>query len=323
MRGSGANNTCVALLGKTWEQRAPLTGQQIVEATQGLAPFDHLEVNVGDSGCNSDLAFAVPRATCRARIIPDYVFSAWPSVGIISFDSSARELALLAKRSVPRPVCGWAGTTSTSQARRAAVAVMRRNPGVFALHEVKPLKVTETRRRLSLGEQVGQWSCLVDLVGGGYSGRVPLLLHTGRPLLYVERQMRTFYDSGPDAIEPWTHYVPAKADLSDFVEKARWILEHYDEAQRIAARGQAHALQHLTRTAAIAAMRARILEVIAQRPQRRREPDRREHKAERTTIKATPDSCALARTIARRRACLMTRSRTPVRPVQKNRVDGL
>jgi len=321
VRGSSANNTCVVPLGKTWEQRAPLTGQQIVEATQGMAPFEGLAVSIGDSACNADLAFAVPRTTCRARVIPDYIFSAWPSVGIASFDSTARELALLAKRSVPRPVCGWAGTTSTSKARVAAVALMRRNPGVFALHEVKPLKVIDARRRLSLGEQVGQWSCLVDLVGGGYSGRVPLLLHTGRPLLYVERQVRAFYDSGPDAIKPWKHYVPAKADLSDLVEKARWILEHREEAQRIAAQGQAHALQHLTRAAAIAAMRARILEVVAQRPHspHPREPASRDLKTERVASKLNSkpynkaDPCASVRTIARRRACL--RSRSPVRSV--------
>ena len=312
MPGGGANNTCVVPLGKTWEQRAPLTGQQIVEATQGMAPFDGFTVSIGDSHCNTDLAYAVPHTTCRARVIPDYIFSAWPSVGIASFDSTARELALLAKRSVPRPVCGWAGTTSTSKSRVAAVALMRRNPDVFALHEVKPLKVIDARRRLSLGEQVEKWSCLVDLVGAGYSGRVPLLLHTGRPLLFVERQVRAFYDSGPDAIEPWKHYVPAKADLSDLVEKARWILEHREEAQRIAAQGQAHALQHLTRAAAVAAMRARILDVLAQRKPHRREPASRERKTERVAnkphYKAEPvapvaEPCASARTIAKRRAC--------------------
>ena len=63
MRGSSTNNTCVVPLGKTWEQRAPLTGQQIVEATQGMAPFDGLTVSIGDSACNADLAFAVPRTT--------------------------------------------------------------------------------------------------------------------------------------------------------------------------------------------------------------------------------------------------------------------
>jgi hypothetical protein len=42
-----------------------------------------------------------------------------------------------------------------------------------------------------------------------------------------------------DALEPWTHYVPVKADLSDLVEQIAWCRANADACERIAANGQA------------------------------------------------------------------------------------
>ena len=122
---------------------------------------------------------------------------------------------------------------------------MRQHPRLFALHEVKPLKVADPSRRFSWESQVREWSCLVDLVGGGYSGRVPLLLHTGRPLLYIERTVRTFYDTPPHAIQPWKHYVPIATNLHDVPTKLQWALDHPRKAEAIAAAGVSFAREHL------------------------------------------------------------------------------
>lgn len=45
-----------------------------------------------------------------------------------------------------------------------------------------------------------------------------------------------------DRLEPWVHYVPVKADLSDLFEKYDWVRSHDAEAREIAAAGQALAL---------------------------------------------------------------------------------
>lgn len=37
-------------------------------------------------------------------------------------------------------------------------------------------------------------------------------------------------------LEPWTHYVPLKSDLSDAEEKIRWVMEHDEEARKISER---------------------------------------------------------------------------------------
>ena len=41
-----------------------------------------------------------------------------------------------------------------------------------------------------------------------------------------------------ELLEPWVHYVPLKDDLSDVEEKMQWIIDHDEEAQRIAYRGK-------------------------------------------------------------------------------------
>ena len=47
-----------------------------------------------------------------------------------------------------------------------------------------------------------------------------------------------------DRLKPWTHYVPAAADLTDLDEKIDWCLAHDDAAHEIARQGQALALEH-------------------------------------------------------------------------------
>ncbi len=41
-----------------------------------------------------------------------------------------------------------------------------------------------------------------------------------------------------ELLEPWVHYVPLSDDLSDVEEKMQWIIDHDEEAQRIAYRGK-------------------------------------------------------------------------------------
>ena len=100
-------------------------------------------------------------------------------------------------------------------------------------------------------QQAERWACLVDVRGAGYSGRVPALLHTGRPLLYHDRPgLRTYFEhpSFVAPIRPWTHYVPVAANLSDLAENAHWMLNQSNAAAAaaIGRRGLAYARCYLT-----------------------------------------------------------------------------
>lgn len=100
----------------------------------------------------------------------------------------------------------------------------------------------------------------MDVRGSGFSSRVPLLLHSDRPLLYIERpNLLTWYESSTvrARLRPWVHYVPVQPNLTDLVEQSRWVLTHAAQAQAIADNAlqyarcfltMAYAQSHLTRT---------------------------------------------------------------------------
>jgi Glycosyl transferase family 90 len=80
----------------------------------------------------------------------------------------------------------------------------------------------------------------IDGRSNAWSGLFQKLL-TGSPLLKVASPAgyRQWYY---DALEPWINYVPVMSDMSDLVEKARWVLTHDEAAHRIGRQGQALAM---------------------------------------------------------------------------------
>ncbi|MEO1702298.1 MAG: glycosyl transferase family 90 [Pseudomonadota bacterium] len=65
-------------------------------------------------------------------------------------------------------------------------------------------------------------------------------MHLGCCVLKVQSQFgfRQWYY---DRIQPWEHFIPVKADMSDLEEKLDWARSNDDEAERIAIKGQAFA----------------------------------------------------------------------------------
>jgi hypothetical protein len=96
---------------------------------------------------------------------------------------------------------------------------------------------------MSLPDLVKTYKYLVDIGGNGYSGRLPYLLFSNRPLLLVDRDyVQYFYED----LEPYVHYVPVKRDLSDFIEKVQWMREHEETCKDIARNAQQYALENFT-----------------------------------------------------------------------------
>ncbi len=84
-----------------------------------------------------------------------------------------------------------------------------------------------------------KFKMIVQIDGNANSWGLIKKLRLGSCLLIVDSDWRMFHS---DLIQPWVHYVPIRADLSDFVEKAHWCLQHDNEARQIAAEGRAWAL---------------------------------------------------------------------------------
>jgi hypothetical protein len=83
-----------------------------------------------------------------------------------------------------------------------------------------------------------------DGVGAGWK-RLPTILASGSVLLMQHRWTQFFYPG----LKPWVHYVPVDDDLSDLIERYRWLTAHPSDAQAIAGNGLRFARTILTPTA--------------------------------------------------------------------------
>jgi hypothetical protein len=104
---------------------------------------------------------------------------------------------------------------------------------------------------------------LLDIEGRGYSARLKLLLHSGRPVLIQERPWKEYFWS---ELVAWVHYIPVRRDLADLVERVLWAREHPREAAAVGRAGQVFARARLSRAAAIAEWTDR-LRMLADEPE--------------------------------------------------------
>ena len=74
-------------------------------------------------------------------------------------------------------------------------------------------------KNIPMTEQV-KYKYLMDICGTGWTDRVKILLQLGRPLFLVDRPYKEWYF---DKMQPMKHYVPVKADLSDLIEKIKYM----------------------------------------------------------------------------------------------------
>ena len=222
-----------------------------------------------------------PRS-CTARLLPSWIFADNLEPGVVpNFSTVSTTLAAIAashsraKANVSANGlasdrrCGWAGNALSDAfydsrnppelnkpIRRQFVQIARTRPDLFEIIDTDAANtvagtVNKDARNgyYSIAEQVARWACLIDVRGAGFSVRVPLLLFSGRPLLYVQRPgLQTFHEA-PDFVsqwQPWIHYVPVADDLHDLSHRAHWVLSHRDDARRIAEKALAYARCFLT-----------------------------------------------------------------------------
>ncbi|KAM6447311.1 protein O-glucosyltransferase 2 isoform 2-T5 [Liasis olivaceus] len=82
----------------------------------------------------------------------------------------------------------------------------------------------------------------INIDGTVAAYRLPYLL-AGNSL--VLKQDSIYYEHFYNELQPWTHYVPFKNDLSDLMEKLQWAKDHDEEAKNIAKAGQEFARNNL------------------------------------------------------------------------------
>ena len=261
-------NGSLCITGSGFQTRAESQSQLVRDAVQlmnrcrlHLMPFKQQLMSLRDSEMPCDRSWGFVRSIpeCQTRLVPDFSFVAWPEAGLLPDYRTLREvITQLSSRPPTKHICGWAGNVQTNPLRGEMLRIVNRS-----LFEIMVPEHDEgVEGRISMPDQVRRWACLLDVPAAGYSGRVPLLLSSGRPLLLVGREHGQLADQTwyADKIKPWEHYIPVAHDLSDLNAKAAFVLgPGREQARDIAKRAKQFAAEHLTYNAAVAQLAEALL----------------------------------------------------------------
>ncbi|MGD1277421.1 MAG: glycosyl transferase family 90 [Tepidisphaeraceae bacterium] len=210
-------------------------------------------------------AYCRERGPSRVIAIPDFLFWAWPEVGIHDYESTVEQI--LQKSKIP-PVDErllWIGNAATHPTRQRFVEMAQKDPRICAC-PMTWLAPQNARDAGAAWQPAGgfispadhcQYRFLIDLQGRGFSARLKLLLFTGRPLFVQERRWNEYYFS---ELQPYVHYIPVREDLSDLISQLDWAHAHPDRCAAIAAEAQRFAQTRLRRRHAVQYLAQRLIE---------------------------------------------------------------
>jgi len=250
----------VAFGGYETRQESVLSLLEAAERAHPVDAFGPLLIHTNDQPISTVHDGYRAYAFCTAEgyvdvAVPDFVFCRWPEVGIDDYDRTCRALAEAGEHPAELDVVGWIGNILSHPVRGVLHQLGLEHPDLLEIQGVEWVRVP-SRTQLdsaagnarSLPEQAARWGALIDVEGGAYSGRLKLLLHSGRPVLIQDRPWHEWFW---DELVPWENHIPVKRDLSDLVARARWVKENPQEAAQIGRAGQQLAQRLLTRTRAV------------------------------------------------------------------------
>jgi hypothetical protein len=236
---------------------------ELTDETYGLPEFGPLTVGTGDRPRNQD-----PACVCLGfseadgytdLAIPDFVFDRWPETGIADYAETTWEVADAGASAPEQSRAGWIGDPSLNERRDQLIELSQARPDLLDASGIdwstgdrirSPIDrdATVPFNFLTLPQQARRWGALIDVEGSGYSVRLKILLHAGRPVFIQDRPWREWYSA---ELEPMRNFIPVRRDLSDLVEKLEWAQANPGQAEAIGRAGQSLALARLTREAAI------------------------------------------------------------------------
>jgi hypothetical protein len=248
---------------------------ELADDTYGLPEFGPLTISTSGRPVNTD-----PTCTslgfCEADgfediAIPDFLFDGWPETGIADYAETTWEVADVGAAPPAQRRCGWIGDPSLAAVRAQLIELSQARGDLLDASGIdwgtrdrvrSPIDpgATVPYNFLTLPEQVRRWSWLIDVEGSGYSNRLKILLHSGRPVFIQERPWHEWYWG---ELRPMQNFIPVARDLSDLIEKLEWARANPAEAEQIGRAGQALALARLTREAAVLQL-AQTLERIVE-----------------------------------------------------------
>lgn len=190
----------------------------------------------------------------HSKLFPDFNFDKWSEVGNYDYHDITQKMLIESAKPPEFPQLYWIGSYDCHWSRKQLAYIARKDNRINIVnvnnwHWNNTLKkaVTNNGQYTSMLDHC-KFKYLIDFQGYGYSGRTKYLLHSGRPLFYVLRDWNEYWYFD---MKPMVHFIPIKADLSDFYEKFEWAENNYNKAIEIANNGKQFAIDNLKRSDAI------------------------------------------------------------------------
>ena len=265
-----------------WEERGRGTAELMVRAHARLpravldGPPVSVWVHVADVGWPElplprpppDSRAVTLSTVCREReasgsLFPDYSFAHWPAID--HTHGSLRDFSLSLVRAGARPTTRslrpravFVGDVRMHEVRRIMQEIAFERPDDLEVIDVPPSRPGEKRHPRHVPfDELARWSLLLDLPGGGWSGRLKFLPLLGRPLIVVNRAAWGWAEGSQ--LQPFVHYRLVNAtttgswqtaayefDPDDVIREITWCKEHPRDAAEMAQRAQRQALQAFT-----------------------------------------------------------------------------
>ena len=126
----------------------------------------------------------------------------------------------------------WIGNTSNHPVRKKLLFLSERFPEYLCIQDYTISHIHSNREEDGFVPLLKQpkYKYLIDVEGIGWTDRVKIVLQLGRPLLMADRPYREWYFN--DLI-PMKHFVPIKEDLSDLIDKIKYLNEHPEICEQI------------------------------------------------------------------------------------------
>lgn len=224
------NGEIITQQNKCFEQRGDSTIYLFKEAFKkiknNIKKNFNLKFFLGD---HNKLKYSLCDSKQNENTLPCWLFHKWETVGITDYDTTCEKIKNNGNSNHIFNKLFWIGNIKTNQIRQKLVDI--KSEHFCFINSGDWLGNEKTSNKYVRIEDHTDYEFLLDVEGNGYSARGKMLMFSGRPLFYQERNLNEywFYNT-----KPFEHYIPIKRDLSDLEEKVIWAKNNKDTVTQIA-----------------------------------------------------------------------------------------
>lgn len=208
-------------------------------------------------------SFAINSEKDLDKCMPSFIFDKWIHCGILDYQDTINQIIANSHLNYEDERVFWIGSlkhiTSLNNARMIGYRFSQSHQDLINFvtidwnREGTKEYYKHTPNYTPLTDNY-KHRVLIDFGGQGYSGRIPFLLATGRPVILVGHPHEAWYYWDGTLI-PWVHYIPCgQKDGSNLTEEdifnsIKWTFDNPKISEEIGKNGQNYAKENLNRNA--------------------------------------------------------------------------